>query len=265
MLTALQCNLAYHPTRELDGSPKDFSMPYEDVQLTTADQIKLHGWYVPADPPGELTLLFFHGNAGNISHRIESIWLFHNLGLNVFIIDYRGYGRSDGRPTERGTYTDAEAAWRYLTETKGVKPEDIIIFGRSLGGAVAVELATHHMPATLIIESTFTSGPAMARKLFPLFPGWLCFIKYDSLKRIGTVQCPVLVIHSPNDDIVPYEHGRKLYAAAPSPKQFFKLRGDHNSGFLQCVNEYSAAIKAFLAETVGEGRKTATTRNAPSE
>ncbi len=250
MLTALQCHLAFHPMRELEGSPAEAALRFEDVRLTTDDGVKLHGWYVPADSPGGATLLFFHGNAGNISHRVDSIALFHELGLNVLIIDYRGYGRSQGRPGEKGTYADAEAAWRYLTEHRDVKPEQIVIFGRSLGGAVAVELATRHTPAALIVESTFTSGADMARRMAPWFPRWLIFLRYDSLQRIGQVHCPVLIVHSRDDEMIPFEQGRRLFAAAPSPKEFLELEGGHNEGYLLCLETYRRTLRAFLGRHV---------------
>ena len=166
-----QPGMIFYPSRELEAQPTDWGMPYEDVFLKTADAVELHGWYIPA-PGATRALLFLHGNAGNISHRHDSIAIFRRLGLNVFIFDYRGYGRSQGVPDEAGLYRDADAAWRYLTETRGVATQDIVIFGRSLGGAVAAQLAgqlgTGTPAGALILESTFSSARDFAREAFPL-------------------------------------------------------------------------------------------------
>ena len=168
--------LANLPGRALQAAPTDIGLDFEDVTIGTADGERLHGWFVPA-PGARGTLLFFHGNAGNISHRLESIAIFHGLGLDVLIIDYRGYGQSSGSPSEAGTYADAQAAWKYLVEERGLPPDRIVVFGRSLGGAVGAWLASPRgggrQPAALIIESAFTSGADMARRLYPVYPARL--------------------------------------------------------------------------------------------
>jgi hypothetical protein len=161
--------LARMPGRQLEATPRDAGFDYVDVNFETADGLSLHGWYVYAHNPRG-TILFLHGNAGNISHRLDSIAIFHELGLDTFIIDYRGYGQSEGKPSEEGTYRDAEAAWQYLVTQRGKDPERIIMFGRSIGGAVAAWLATKHKPAALIVESSFTSAVDMAAQLYPFMP-----------------------------------------------------------------------------------------------
>jgi fermentation-respiration switch protein FrsA (DUF1100 family) len=197
-------------------------------------------------------ILFFHGNAGNISHRLDTLEIFHTLGLSTFIIDYRGYGQSEGRPSEQGTYLDAEAAWRYLVEQRQVPPERMIIFGRSLGGAVAAWLAQAHPPRALILESTFTSLPDMAATYLPFLPvRSLARFDYNTLARLPDIHCPVLVVHSPDDEVVPYSHGRQLFEAASEPKEFLELRGGHNEGFLISDN-YQAGLEAFIARYAGE-------------
>lgn len=250
-LYSIQERIVFLPTKELGATPAARGLEYREVRLATADGERLHGWLVPAEP-ARATLLFLHGNAGNVSHRLESLRQFHELGLSVLIFDYRGYGNSTGSPSEAGTYRDAEAAWRYLVGERGLSPRDIVVFGRSLGGAVAVDLATRHTPAGLILESTFRSGAAMARHIAPLFPsGLLTRLHYPSEEKIQRVRCPVLVIHSRDDEIIPFEHGRALFAAAPEPKTFLELQGDHNSAFLVNETEYLQGLDGFLRTHVG--------------
>jgi fermentation-respiration switch protein FrsA (DUF1100 family) len=234
------------PGRTLDATPVDAGMVYEDVSLETADRVKLHGWYIPGAKPG--VLLFFHGNAGNVSHRLESIRQFHQLGLSVLIIDYRGYGQSKGRPTENGLYLDAEAAWRYLTRTRGVEPGNIVIFGRSLGGAVAAWLAMRHEAGALIVESSFTSVPDLAREIYPWLPvRWLSRLRHATVDYVRHVQSPVLVIHSVDDEIIPFHHGEEILAAAPEPRSFLELRGSHNEAFMLDESRYLNSLSEFLA------------------
>ena len=245
----MQSRMIYYPNmpgRALEATPADIGLAYQDVRFTTADGIELHGWFIPGSEPHR-TLLFFHGNAGNISHRLESIRLFHRLGLGVFIFDYRGYGQSAGSPTEQGTYSDAEAAWTYLTKTRALDADDIIVFGRSLGGAIATWLATRHTPAMLILESTFTSVPAMARRFYPFLPvRLLSRFQYDSLRLIGRLTCPVLIAHSRDDEIIPFEEGRLLFDAAPEPRRFLEMRGGHNDGFIASGPAYESGLRAFI-------------------
>jgi len=242
--------MVFYPSAELVATPAEWGLAYEEVKLTTSDGVSLNGWYLP-QPGSKRTLLFFHGNAGNISHRGDSLRIFHRLGLNVLIIDYRGYGKSEGSPSEEGFYRDAEAAWRYLTEVRKVPAEKIVLFGRSLGGAVAARLAEKKEPAGLILESTFTSAAEMARTVFPVLSR-LTLLRYefDSLQALPSIHAPVLVIHSPDDEIIPYALGEKLYQAADKPKRFLRLKGDHNGGFLQSQPAYEQALHDFLAEAV---------------
>ncbi|HEX9627963.1 MAG TPA: alpha/beta hydrolase [Acidiferrobacterales bacterium] len=243
--------MIFFPTRALAATPADWGLAYQDVELTAADGVALHGWYLPR-AGARRVLLFFHGNAGNISHRRESIEIFHRLGLDVFIIDYRGYGRSAGRPGEAGLYRDADAAWKYLTTERGVREADIVVFGRSLGGAVAAELASRTRPGTLILESTFPSARAAARSVFPLLARLIVLrFGFDTAAHLQTVSCPVLVLHSPDDEIMPFALGERVFQAARAPKDFVRLRGDHNSGFLASQPEYTRALAGFLARHAG--------------
>ena len=235
------------PSRAVERSPSAVGLSYEPVDLLTDDNIHLDGWFVPA-PENRGVILFCHGNAGNISHRFDSLLLFHRLGFSTLIFDYRGYGRSQGRPSEAGTYLDAEAAWRYLTRERSIAPKRIILFGRSLGAAVAVQQATVHTPGALIVESCFTSVPDMAAKLYPFLPArWLSRLDYNAQEQLQRVSCPVLVVHSTDDEIIPFRHGRALYAVANEPKQFLELKGDHNNGFLLAGQAYTQKLNDFLS------------------
>jgi len=245
----MQSNLIYFPNlagRELVSTPKNIGLDYQDVELVTEDDIRLHGWYVPNEN-SEKTILFFHGNAGNISHRLESIDIFNRLGLNVFIIDYRGYGQSEGKITEKGSYRDAEAAWHYLVNTRGIDESQIIVFGRSLGGSIAAWLASKQAPSALIIESGFTSVPSMGQRLYPFLPvRWLAHFKYDTIQYVQFVSCPVLVAHSKDDEIIPYDEGHKIFDAANEPKRFLEMRGGHNDGFILSGTSYIEGIREFI-------------------
>ncbi|MBT3294350.1 MAG: alpha/beta fold hydrolase [Verrucomicrobia bacterium] len=247
-----QARYLYYPDPEITADPSLINLDYRDVMLDTADGETVAGWFVPAaDEAAAPALLFFHGNAGNISDRLGSIQTFHELGLNVLIIDYRGYGRSSGKPTEKGTRLDAEAAWTYLTGELAIPPERIIIFGRSLGGAVAVSLAATHNPALLVVESSFTSTMDMGQQMFPLLPvRLLCRHRYDSVKTLKAVQCPVLVAHGPDDATIPFAHGRRLHAAANDPKQFITLQGGHNDGGMDSNRAYQRLLREWIAEYV---------------
>ena len=245
-LYVFQADYVFFPSRVLYATPADEGLRFDDVRLEADDGVSLHGWFVPA-PDARLTMLFLHGNAGNISHRLDSLRLFHELGLSTLILDYRGYGRSAGGPSEEGTYRDATAAWRYLVEERGIPPQRIVVFGRSLGGGVAVWLASQETPRALIVESTPTSIPDMGAGVYPFLPvRLLARIHYDSLRRIPEVGCPVLVVHSREDEIIPFEHGRRLFSAAREPKAFLAIRGDHNGGFLLSGAEYVQGLADFL-------------------
>lgn len=233
------------PGRTLTMTPIDVGMDYQDVSIETSDGVILHGWFIMGR--SSQVLLFFHGNAGNISHRLDSIRQFHNLGLSVLIIDYRGYGQSGGSTTERGIYHDADAAWRYLTENRGISAGDIVIFGRSLGGSVASWLAAQYQPLALIVESSFTSVPDIAQELYWWLPvRWLSRFSHATRDYIQDVRCPVLIIHSREDEIIPFHHGEEIFASANEPRTLLALRGTHNDAFLLDERAYIEGLRVFL-------------------
>lgn len=243
-----QPSMVFFPAATLAQTPAEWGLAYEDVALETKDGVRLHGWYIPHNG-SEQTLLFFHGNAGNISHRGDSVKIFHRLGLNIFIFDYRGYGKSQGRPDEDGLSEDAKAAWRYLVdEHHGLDQKDIILFGRSLGGAVAAKLAAEVQPGGLILESTFSSAKDVAAAVLPILSR-LIFLRYDFATEtyIKQVTSPVLVLHSPDDEIIPFRLGQKVFQAANEPKSFMTMRGGHNNGFLLSQPAYERTLAEFIS------------------
>lgn len=255
MMTLMQGRLMYMPMATLVTTPADRGLDYEEVWLTTGDDVRLHAWYLPppsAASPGDRrtpTLLFLHGNAGNISHRLESLAIFHELGLAVLILDYRGYGRSEGRPDEEGLYRDAQAGWHYLRDERGIDAEDIIIFGRSLGGAVAAWLAARKQPGGVILESAFTSAADLGAELYPWLPvRWMLRVEYDTLSAVRALSSPLLIAHSPGDEIVPFHHGRRLYDAAPGPRSLLEMRGGHNDGFVVSGEDYRRGLSDFIGQ-----------------
>lgn len=247
-----QSRLLYYPnepSRTIETTPADIGLPFDPVQLTTRDGIQLHAWFVPVQAPRG-TLLFSHGNAGNISHRLDSVSLFHSLGLNVLIYDYRGYGESEGTPTEAGTYLDVQAAWDHLLEARMIAPQEIIIFGRSLGVAIAAKLASQVPSAGVILESGFTSVADMAASLYPWLPGVRPLVRnrYDNLEKIEQISSPLLVVHSREDEVIPYSHGEQLFARAKEPKQFMELHGSHNDAYQLSHETYTKTLQQFLGE-----------------
>ena len=242
----------FFPEKDLVGTPGHWGLGFEDVYFQASDGVRLHGWYVPGG--GEVTWIWFHGNAGNISHRLEDLMLIRShLDVNLFLFDYRGYGRSEGQVSEEGTYRDARGALDYVLSRRNVKPEKIVYFGRSLGAAVAVWLATHHQPSGLILESPFTSVKDMAKKAFPLLPLHLLVrTKYDSLSKIGKVSCPLLVLHGERDEIVPISQGQKLHEAASEPKSFYVIPGAaHNNTYIVGGEPYFRVLSDFIGSLSG--------------
>ncbi len=233
------------PDFGLAGGPAAINLPYEDVYFKTQDGVTLNGWFIPKEG-ARYTLLFCHGNAGNISHRLSKIEMLHHLGINIFIFDYRGYGKSAGRPSEKGLYRDADAAYGYLIETKGISKENIIAYGESLGGAVAVELASHKELKALIVEEAFTSVADVAKTIYPFLPKGVLSSKFDSVSKIKDIRAPKLIIHSRDDEIIPFRMGKMLFDAAAQPKEFAIIHGSHNTAYVDSGDEYLSIVKKFV-------------------
>lgn len=265
-LLVMQPGLIYLPdlpTRTLEATPQDIGLEFETVRFATSDGEQLHGWYVPV-PDARATLLFCHGNAGNISHRLESLRIFHTLGLNVLIFDYRGYGQSTGKPSEAGTYRDVDAAWHYLLDERRLAPQGIVIAGRSLGAAVAADLASRTVPAAVVLESAFKSVPAMATEIYPWLPSRLPGLyRYDNQAKLAQITRPLLIVHSRDDEIIPFAHAEALYAEAGRPKQLLELSGGHNDAILVSRERYTRGLEAFLDRHVGREALYRTTGAAP--
>ncbi|MFP3866581.1 MAG: alpha/beta hydrolase [Desulfobacteraceae bacterium] len=244
--------IVFFPDPLMIGSPADYGLDYEEVFFTTGDQVRLHGWWVPQPQPSP-TLLWFHGNAGNISHRLENLLLlWRRVGLQIFIFDYREYGRSQGRITREGTYEDAAAAYDYVTARLRIPPEDLILFGRSLGSALAVNLAVDHPCRALIIESAFTSSEEMFQ-LYAPFVSWRPTVPYDNLGKIGQVQVPLLIIHGVYDEVIPFQMGKRLYGAAHPPKFLYPIpQAHHNDTYIMGGEEYFQRLKTFVFKETGE-------------
>ncbi len=266
MLYILQPRLLYVPMREVLYTPAEVNLEFENVIFKTADGLRLNGWFVPApleactkaasapsetqggkSLTGQFTILFCHGNGGNMTHCLDSVDIFHNLGLNCFIFDYRGYGESGGKPSEEGTYLDAQAAYKWLTEEKKVPPGDIIVFGISLGGSIAAYLASKSKAAALVIESTFTSYVDVGRRFYPYMPVKLfARFGYRTIQYIQDVRCPVMLIYSRDDEVIPFEFGMDMFEAAGEPKEFVEIFGGHNDCFLVSGELYKNAWIKWL-------------------
>jgi len=243
----LENSIIFYPDKALDDRPSNWDLSYKDIQFLTPDGQKLHGWFFPVSGKSPV-LLFCHGNAGNISHRIENIKFLVKRDISVFIFDYRGYGQSSGRPSEKGIYIDGIAAYDYLTKIEKISPDRIVIFGRSIGGAVAIEVALQRKVRCLIIESTFTSTKDMAKTIFPFFI-FSPFLPhhYNNILKIAGVTIPKLIIHGEDDNIVPFSMGNKLFAQATEPKLFLPIHGaGHNDTYVVGGEDYFEAIVNFI-------------------
>jgi len=240
----------YFPVRELAGRPADLGLEAEELHVTAADGVRLHGWWIRGR--GEAALVWYHGNAGNISHRLPNAReLVRRFGLDVFLVDYRGYGLSEGAPSEAGLYADGLAACDEAG-ARGFAPEAIVLFGRSLGAAIAVEVALARHVRAVILETPFRSIPAMAREHYPFVPTFLIRTRFDAEAKIPRLGAPVLVLHGDRDGIVPLAHARRLFDLAPEPKRFFLIRGaGHNDTYVAGGEAYFDAWREFLAEQAG--------------
>ncbi|CBE70090.1 MAG: alpha/beta hydrolase [Candidatus Methylomirabilis oxygeniifera] len=251
---ALENSLIFFPDKRIEATPHNLDLAYEEISFTTQDGVRLNGWWIPgAGSP--FTLLWFHGNGGNISYRLDNIKRRHDLlGTSIFIFDYRGYGRSEGRTSEEGTYRDGDAAIRYLRSRGDVDPNKIVFLGESLGSAVAVEMAIRHGCAALVLESPFLSIAEMAKVTFPLLPiGSFIQTKYDTLSKIGQVSVPLLIVHGDSDEIVPFRHGQRLFESANEPKEFYRIKdAHHNDLYVVGGTAYLETLNRFLSRMIGD-------------
>ncbi|MBW2615965.1 MAG: alpha/beta hydrolase [Deltaproteobacteria bacterium] len=240
----------FYPDKGLEFHPADWRLTFEDVYFDTEDGIKLHGWFFPGQAESPV-ILFCHGNAGNICHRLENVKLLLDQKLQVFIFDYRGYGQSKGRPSETGIYLDGLAAYDFLVNRKNIPAERIALFGRSLGASVAIELCLERKVRSLIIESAFTSTKGMARTMF-LFMPFSFFLPphYNNLEKITRINVPKLIIHGEKDEIVPFSMGQKLYHAAQAPKSFYPIKNaGHNDTYVLGGKKYFDTLSAFVKDS----------------
>ena len=242
----LQKAMIFPSSKSIGRTPRAYQIPFEEVVLPV-DGEESHGWFVPLDN-ARGTVLFSHGNAGNMGDRLETLLTLRTLGFSVLVYDYGGYGESTGSASEDRCYADAQAMWDYLVKERGVPPAQIVLFGRSLGGGPTTYLASRAQPAAVVLESTFLSTNDVAREAFPWLLAWPFIVhRFANKERVADISSPVLIIHSPDDSIIPYAHGQGLFALATEPKTFLEIHGDHNEGFFVSEPAYSNGWKAFLA------------------
>lgn len=249
LMLVFERRLIYVPFRALELQPAVFGLRHEETFLVAEDGVRLHAWLLPLEGATR-TVLVCNGNAGNMSYRLDrAVEMQRRLGVSVLLFDYRGYGRSEGSPDEQGTYRDARAAYQYLVETRRVSAKDLVLFGESLGAAIAVQVALERPAGALIIESAFTSIPDMARSAYPFLPpvGPLIRTRYETLGKVPKLALPLLVLHGERDEIVPLAQGRRLFEAAGGPKRFFVIPGaGHNDTYVTGGEAYWRALREFL-------------------
>jgi alpha-beta hydrolase superfamily lysophospholipase len=259
-----QGRVLFPATREIYRDPGEFGWAFQDVFLPVGGD-QTHGWFLPLNDSRGV-VLFSHGNAGNIADRLESIGLLRELGFSVMAYDYGGYGKSTGDPSERRCYADIRAVWRYLTEARGIPPERIVLFGRSLGGAVTADLAKDVEPAAVVLESTFLSTRDVARDMFRWFP-FAPFVTYrfETKNKIADFRAPLLLIHSPDDRLILFHNGKELFERAHEPKTFLQISGDHNEGFVQSMTVYVQGWEDFLQPLLPRPEPNADGKESPEQ
>lgn len=243
----MEKGLVFFPERDIYVTPSHYGLEFEDVYFQTGDGVRLHGWYVEGG--GDKVILWFHGNAGNIADRTENLNLLVQLvGASVFIIDYREYGKSEGEISKAGTFLDAEASYEYLVKERGIEEEKIVLFGRSLGSALAVHIASKFHPGYLIIESAFTSSDDVADLYYPFLKHLMkTSANYQTADLIGKVAIPKLIVHGERDEIIPLWMGERLYELAPEPKELYVIAGaSHNDTYVVGGDDYFNRFKAFI-------------------
>ena len=249
-IRVIENRLIYFPPRYPEGfpSPQTYEREVEDVWLLTDDGVRINAFY-RMNPASKQVLLWFHGNAENIGYDLDHLRALAKIGVNILVVDYRGYGKSEGKPDEVGVYHDADAAYDYLLNKRHFRAQDIIIYGHSLGGAVAINLASRRPCGGLIVQSSFTSVLAMAQRMFPIpFLGYAAKSRFDSLQKIRGVHAPILIVHGTRDEVVPFAMGQQLFAAAPEPKRFYPVEGAGHNNLMEAGGEsYLAYLQSFVA------------------
>ncbi len=241
----LESTSIFHPSRDVRMAPAEFGLNFEDIYFKTPDGLKLHGWLLK-QKGAQSTFLYLHGNAGNIGDRLEKVSLLMQSGVNVFLFDYRGYGLSQGRPSEAGLYADTLAAYDYLKSRSDIDPRRLMAYGASLGGVCAIDLATKRKLSAIVIDSSFPSAADMSKVFYPYLPTFFLSIKMDSISKVSSITIPKLFFHSPEDDVVPYALGKKLFAASGEPKTFVSTSGRHNDGHIVSREVWLKALRDFL-------------------
>ncbi|MBM3244322.1 MAG: alpha/beta hydrolase [Candidatus Omnitrophica bacterium] len=238
----------YHPDKDIPETPANLRIAFEEVNFKTADGNLLNGWFVPAKN-AKVTVLYCHGNAGNIYHRLHKVKFFHDMGLNFFIFDYRGYGKSSGSPSEKGLYKDAQGAYDYMASRGDVDKNRIVVYGKSLGGPVAADLCLHRKAAALILEGSFASVALRAQQLYPFLPMKLLITqKYDAMVKVKDIHIPKLIAHARQDEVISFRHGEILFKNAVEPKQFLPFDGGHNDDIFVTSDIYEGELKKFMSK-----------------
>lgn len=240
----------YHPRQEIPETPANLGIAYEETNFKTADGKLLNGWFVPAKD-AKATVLYCHGNAGNIYHRLHKVKFFYEMGVNFFIFDYRGYGKSTGKPSEKGLYKDAQAAYDYIVFRGDVDKNKIVVYGKSLGGSVAADLCLYRKVSALILEGSFASVALRAQQLYPFLPMKLLITqKYDAISKVKDIHIPKLIVHGRQDEVISFRHGEILFKNAAGPKQFLPFEGGHNDDVYVTSVAYKENLQKFLIDSL---------------
>lgn len=240
----------YHPYKDIPQTPADLGIKFEEVNFKTVDAKLLNGWFVPAKD-AKVTVLYCHGNAGNIYHRLHKVKFFHEMGFNFFIFDYRGYGKSTGTPSQKGLYKDAQAAYDYIISRNDVDKNKIVVYGKSLGGPVAADLCLHRKASALILEGSFASVTLRAQQLYPFLPMKLLITQeYDAMAKVKDMAVPKLIVHGKQDEVISFRHAEILFKAAAEPKQFLPFEGGHNDDVYVTSDDYRQIIEEFFKNSL---------------
>lgn len=242
--------LIYYPSAEVPVTPKALGLPFEDVSIEVEPGVKIHGWFIKAaKEPALATVLFSHGNAGNIADRLDRVLRWREVGVDFLLYDYRGYGQSTGSPDEEGTYRDGRAAYDHLVKVRGIDPARLVLMGESLGCAISIQLAIERKAAGLVLEAPFASIAHMANAIYPFLPlGSFIRTRYENVRKIPQLKMPLFVVQGTRDEVIPVAQGKMVFAAAPEPKQYLAIEGAHHNDVYVAGGEvYRKALSDFIA------------------